>query len=371
VSLTGPPKPTFLYPRIKFGTPLVTIDNAETTSRIPTVVPYTGLRGTNTVASGRTEYLFGRDEEQVGLALRCEQDQLAALRWFVQDWAKFGSQFQAWVDRYTGSCWVFENNRKDQNGLALTLNGGGTESYAVANTGTGLVLTGTQYLSVAVAQASATPRTGFDDPLNFVEGIVVIDLKPSFATTDNAQHFFLQTGLTATPPGCLRFWKEANAFSNDLFFELQDGVGGSRQARGHVDWVSADRLTLVGAWSSAPGAVTAWASVNGGALTSLATLTGSGGGMTALPTTLYIGAASTGLTPALGTYDTVAFCDSAYVAVGGLTAKLAQGMATFRPVERNHFPYAELTAAAFQPGRVTLGRPIWDWPIIFRNGVAA
>lgn len=367
MSLTGPPKPTFLYPRIKFGSPAVTIDNAEPTSRIPTITPYTGLRGSNTVASGKTEYLFGRDEEQVGLALRCEQDQLAALRWFVKDFAARGSQFQAWVDRYSGSCWPFENNLKDQNGLALTLNGGGTETYAAVTNGTGITLAGAQYLSVALAQASAATQTGYDDPLNKDEGLIVVDWKAGHAATDNSQdRFFFDS--TPTSNCRLSLYKTTATM---LALQIVDSTNTAKLVQGTVAWSIGDRVQIAGSWTTA-GALTLWYAVNSGAFVALASASGAGTGLLAtLPATGFIGSGFGGANLTLGTYDTVALFDSAYVPVGGLTSRLAQAMSTFRPVERNYFPYAELTAAAFQPARVTLGRPIWDWPIMFRNGVAA
>ena len=123
MTISGAIKPKAYYPRFKWGSPTVTTDIVE-----PAVIAMTrnetGLRGQNIVASGKAEYLFGRIEEAAQLQLMCEQDQLAALRWFTRDWAGQGKQFQAWIDRFTGSCWLFENNLKDQNGLALTLNGG-------------------------------------------------------------------------------------------------------------------------------------------------------------------------------------------------------------------------------------------------------
>jgi hypothetical protein len=359
VSLTGPPKPTFLYPRIKFSSPAITIDPAEPTSRIPTITPYTGLRGVNTVASGRTEYLFGRPEEQVGLVLRCEQDQLAALRWFVQDFAARGNQFNAWVDRYTGSCWVFENNRKDQNGFALTLNGGGIETYVATTNGTGIVLSGAQYLTAALAQASASTPTGYDDPMLKSEGVLVVDFKPAFTSTDGVEHYMVTGG-----PNGVNSWSLFKNTSNELVWQIVDGTNTAknRYFSPAPTWTTGDRLQIVALWTAA-GVLEHYAAVNSGAWSTAGSASGAGTGILGtLPTTLGIGALITGASLAPGTYDTVAFFKKAF-------ANPQLSLANFRPIERNHYPYAELTAAAFQPARVTLGRPIWDWPIMFRNGV--
>jgi hypothetical protein len=361
VSLTGAVKPTFLYPRIKFGSPAVTIDAAEPTSRIPTTVPYTGLRGSNTVASGKTEYLFGRDEEQVGIALRCEQDQLAALRWFVQDFAKFGSQFQAWVDRNTGSCWPFENNLKDQNGLAMTLTGI-TAAYTAGVVGTAISLAGAYSLSVPLAQASAATLTGFDDPLSAAEGVLVVDVSPAFASSDGVLHHFLATSGTAN-----RFFLSKNA-SNALIFQINDATDTAKATSGAVTWSTGQRVVIVASWNPS-GTLRLWYSTTPGTFTELTTSTGAGTGlMSALPTTLFVGSDATPANRAAGTYDTLSFFKSTY---GGLTDRAVQGLAGYRVVERTYFPYAELLAAQFQPARVVLGRPIWDWPMMFKNGVPA
>lgn len=358
MSLTGTPKATFLYPRIKFGTTPVTIDAVEPTNRIPTIVPYMGLRGSSTVASGRTEYLFGRTEEQVGLVLRCEQDQLAALRWFVQDFAAVGSQFQTWVDRFQGSCWVFENNRKDQNGLVITLNGGGTETYAATANGNGIALSGSQYLSVATAQASAGTSTGYDDPIERTEGVLCLDVKPAFAANDGVQHFFLDGSTSVNK---IQIYKHTD---QKLYFSVYD-ASLDKTVSGTVTWSASDRVQIVALWPLGGGTPSLWYAVNGGAFTALTTASGSGTGtMAALPTTLYLGADNAGGNLALGTYDTVAFFKRAF-------ATPQTTLSNYRPIERNYFPYSELVAAQFQPSRVSLGRTIWDWPIQIRNGVTA
>jgi hypothetical protein len=355
MSLTGAIKPTFLYPRITYGSPAVTLDVVEPTTRIPTLTPYTGLRGANTVASGKREYLFGRGEEQVGLVVRCEQDQLAALRWFVQDFAAEGHQFQTWVDRHTGSCWMFENTLKDQNGLALTHNGG-SAVYASASTGTGIVLSGSKYLTVPVAQASAVTPTGYDDPILAAEGVIVVDFTPTFNGNDSTQHNIVDS---APDPPRLILYKTA---ANVLMLQINDGVAGKSMS-GSVTWISGDRVQIVGSWTTT-GTIALWYAVNSGSFVALTTSAGAGSGiLPGTPTTLSIGATTAGATPALGTYDTVAFYKRAF-------DEPQRSLANFRPIERNYFPYGELIAATFQPVRVTLGRPIWDWAMTVRNGVA-
>ena len=353
MSLTGTPKPTFLYPRFTYGT--VTLDIPEPASRIPTVTPFTGLRGQNIVSTGKAEYLYGRGEEQVALVLRCEQDMLAALRWAVQDSLAQGTQFKAWVDRYTGSCWMFENNLKDQNGLELTHNGG-SAVYAATTNGTGLVLSGSKYLTVTVAQASASTPTGYDDPLLATEGVVVVDFKPAFDGNDGVEHHIVDS---APDPPRILLYKLA---TNVLNIQINDGVAGKAMG-GTVTWTAGDRVQIVGSWDST-GTLALWYAVNSGAFVALTTSSLAGSGiLPGTPTTLSIGATTAGATPALGTYDTVAFFKKAF-------SNPHLTLANYRPLERNHFPYAELVNAAFQPARVSLGRTIWDWPITLRLGVA-
>ena len=357
MSLTGPTRATALYPRLKVSSG-PTIDIPEPAITLPTQPPTVGLVGQNRVASGKTETLFGRLEESCGIALRCEVDIVEALRWFCEDYAFRGTQFQAWIDRFTGSCWMFENNRKDQNGLTLALGGGGTETYATGSVGTGIVLSSSQYLSVVMAQASAATPTGYDDPLSNAEGVIVLDLKPAYAASDGVVHTLLDTQPNSN---CrLTIFKQNDA---TLHLQITDSASGTKEVAGAVTFASGDRVQIVASWSTA-GAIALWYAVNGGAFVALTTATGAGTGlMTSLPTNLTIGATYTAGNLAPGTYDTVAIFKKAYA-----TPYLS--LANYRPWRRNYFPYGELIGFQYAPARATLGRQIYDWAMAFRNGVA-
>ena len=355
MTISGAIKPKAYYPRFKWGSPTVTTDIVE-----PAVIAMTrnetGLRGQNIVASGKAEYLFGRIEEAAQLQLMCEQDQLAALRWFTRDWAGQGKQFQAWIDRFTGSCWLFENNLKDQNGLALTLNGGGSATYAATANGTGLTLSGSQYLTVPVAQASAGTPTGYDDPLSASEGVLVVDFKPSWNANDSTEHHIVDTA--PDPPRILLY----KLTTNVLNLQINDGAAG-KFIGGTPSWISGDRVQIVGSWAT-DGTLALWYAVNGGSFTALTTGGGAGSGiLPGTPTTLSIGGTTTGTFLGLGTYDTVAIFKRAFT-------NPQLNLASFRPLERNYFPYAELTTPVFQPQQIASARLIWIWPMAIRNGKA-
>lgn len=350
MTLTGSPRPTFFYPRFKYGTPAVTLDIPEPViAFLPQPASTVGLATENRVASGKTETLFGRLEESCGLVLRCEADMLQALRWMCEDSAFRGNQFQAWVDRFTGSCWMFENNLKDQNGLAFTPLT--APDYAAASVGTGVVLSG-NYLTVPLAQASAGTPTGYDDPLSKDEGVLVIDFKPAFPTSSGSLHCMLDMSGSINR---MSLYKTAASF---LILEIVDNSGNSKTLAGSPVWSANDRVTVIASWNN--GTLGLWVAINGGAFAALTTLAGSTGILTTLATTLYIGAASSGANPAVGTYDTVAFFKRAFS--NPLT------LANWRPWRRNYFPYGEVVGRQFAPQRVSFARPIDDWPLIFRNG---
>lgn len=359
MSLTSTPKPTMFYTRFKYGSPAITVDIDEPVMGfLPSPALTSGLAGENTVATGKREVLFGRLEEACGLVLRCEADTLMRLRWMAEDSAFRGNQFQAWVDRFTGSCWMFENNLKDQNGLVLTLSSG-SQSYATASTGIGIVLTSTQYLSVASAQSSAGTPTGYDDPFLKDEGVVLIDWKAAFAATDNAEDRFF---IDSTPASNCRLsvFKDTSA---RLTLQVIDSTNTAQLVRGTVAWSVSDRVQIIAAWSSA-GALSLWYAVNGGAFTALTTASGAGTGLMAtLPSTLAIGAGFSGSNLTLGTYDTVAIFKRAF-------ADPLQ-LVKWRPWRRNYFPYGEAAQRQFAPVQVNFATPVWDWPIVFRNGKAA
>jgi hypothetical protein len=357
VTLTATPRPTLFYSRFKYGTsPVITVDIAEPVMAfLPNPALSTGLASENRVSSGKSEVLFGRIEEQCGLVLRCEADMLMRLRWMAEESAFRGTQFQAWVDRFTGSCWMFEHNIKDQNGLTLTLSSG-SESYATASTGTGIVLTGTQNLNVTSAQASAGTPTGYDDPFAKEEGVLIVDVKPAFNANDSAEHNFVDTTPSSNSRLTLR-----KSVANAMALDIWDSTGTVKQSviTGAGSFVSGDRIVMAASWSTA-GALTLALSVNGGAYT-FGTGAGSGTGiLSALPSTLFIGTNNAAGNAGNGTYDTVAFFKRAFSTPTELTK--------WRPWRRNYFPYGEITSRIFNPVQVNFGVPVWDWPITFRNG---
>jgi hypothetical protein len=350
MSLTGAPRPTFLYPRFKYGTPTITLDIPEPAMAVlPQPVSTIGLAGENRVANGKAEVMFGRLEESCGLVMRCEADTLQALRWMCEDSVFRGNQFQAWIDRYTGSCWMFENNLKDQNGLSFLFAPSGTPTYGPGSTGTGVILGGANYLTVYLTQASATTPTGYDDPLHYLEGVLVIDFQPAFASSDSTAHYI----VTATGPA-LAVYKDT---LNRLV--LQVGTTSGNDTSGAVTWAANARVQIVAQWRT-DGTRGLWYAVNSGAFVALTTESGSPATMSSLPTVLFIGADHLGANPALGTYDTVAIFKRAFTNPLLLTG--------YRPWRRNYFPYGEIIQRQFAPTRVSFARPIEDWAMLFRNG---
>jgi hypothetical protein len=345
---------TFSYPRMKYGSPAITREFAETA--INYLTPMLEERAENRMANGRTEYLDNRVEETARVDLMCQAPEYAQLRWAFRDWLGPGKQFQFWIDRYTGSCWSFDDTLRDQNELVWTLNGGGSAAYADTANGRGIVLSGSQYLSVALAQASAATITGYDDPLDKAEGTLVVDFKPTWTGTDGALHVILDT-----TGGNNRLQLRKTA-ANTLVIEITDNAAGVKSMSGAVSWSANDRVHIMATWSTG-GVLALWYAVNGGAFTALTTGAGAGTGIiTTLPTTLYLGATNAGASLALGTYDTLAIFKAAFPTP---TSTLTD----YLPVWRNYFPYAE-HQRTFQPERVTFGRAIWRWPVLLRNGVA-
>lgn len=356
--LVGDPKAKFLYPRIAYSTQ--TMDFVIPAMNYAPLI--TAMRGVNMTVDGHMETLWNRNEEVAQLDLVCEPEQVQRLRWFFMDHAGRGAQFRLWVDRFTGSCWAFEDTRRDQNGLTLTFNGGGTETYgdyhSLVPGHRGIVLSGAQYLSVATAQASAGTPTGYDDPLERTEGILNVEFRPTFAGNDSALHHIIDT--SGTTANRLMLYKTA---ANALTFEIRDAAAGVKSKAASVSWSANERVHIIASWTTA-GVLTAWYSLAGGAFTELTTAAGAGTGLiTTLGTTLYIGAENDATDLALGTYDKVAFFKRAF----------SNPLLLFdeTPVERNHYPYAELIAPSYQPQVYTYGNPARRWPLTVRNGVAA
>ncbi len=352
--LTAQDIPTFSYPKIRYGTaPVITRMFRE--AAVAFITPMLAERTENRMASGKTEYLFSRIEETARVDMLCEPDELAQLRWFFEDWGSRGKQFEFWIDRWTGSVWMFDDTRRDQNKLTLALSTG-SEAYADTVNGRGIVLSTGQYLSVALAQASAGTKTGYDDPLDKAEGEIVVDWKPAFAGGDSTLHVIVDT-----TGGNNRLQLRKTA-TNTLVLEITDNAGGVKSVAGSVAWNSGDRVQIVARWDTG-GGLALWYAVNGGAFVQLTTAAGAGTGIiTTLPATLYIGANNAGASAALGTYDTVAIFKRAF-------ANPLSVLPSYRPMWRNYFAYAELQRA-WQPTRVTPGRLIFAWPMLVRQGTA-
>jgi hypothetical protein len=319
-----------------------------------------GLRGANLVATGEIEYLYGRLEEACSLTVACLASQYAQLRRAVEQQLVTGLQFEAWVDRFTGSCWSFAETLTDQNGLALTLNTGTAAYVDVGETiGRALSLGATQRLAVATAQASATPtKTGFDDPLSKAEGVLLLDFKPTWAATDGTQRYLVDT--TGTTANRLRLYKTTG---NVLRFEILDAAAGSKIISGSPTWAANDRVEIFARWTTA-GALQLWYAVNDGAFTELTTASGAGTGiLTTLGATVYVASDNAAANFAPGVYQGLVSYTRAFV-------DPYKALRSWRPVWRNYFPYAELTGAAWQPTRYALDPQVWSYPLIIRAGVA-
>jgi hypothetical protein len=319
-----------------------------------------GLRGANLVATGEIEYLYGRLEEACSLTVACLASQYSQLRRAIEQSLLTGTQFEAWVDRFTGSCWTFAEHLTDQNGLALVLNTGSAAYVDIGETHSrGLSLGATQRLSVVIAQASASPtKTGFDDPLAKGEGIILLDFRPTWASTDNTQRFLIDT--SGTTSNRLRLYKTTG---NVLRFEILDAAAGSKIISGSPTWAANDRVEIMVRWTTA-GALSLWYAVNGGAMTALTSASGAGTGILgALGTTLYVGSENDATDFAPGVYQGFVSYPRAFDAP-------QEALRLWRPVWRNYFPYAELTGTGWQPARYALDPQVWSYPIVLRSGVA-
>ncbi len=199
-----------------------------------------------------------------------------------------------------GGVWTFQGNLRDRRRLTFTLNGGGTETYAAATDGLGIILSGSQYLSVALAQQ------GWNNPLLHTEGVIVVDFKPVFAGGDSVNHILVDT---TGPNSRLQVHKDQ---FNSLVFRIVNSGGTNKQIATAVTWAANARIRIVASWDTT-GTLKAWYADGSGAFVELTTASGAGSGiMAVLPTTLYIGGDNAGANLALGTHDTVAILKRAF-----------------------------------------------------------
>jgi hypothetical protein len=331
-------KPTSFYPRIRYAG--VTMD----------------FRGglSDWIPSG----LYGGFEEAVQMNMVCGPAQYAQLRRAFQDTLVKGGAFEVWIDRFTASCWLFGDNLKDQNGLALALNTGAV-AYATVPDGIGLDLAGTQGLSVAIAQSSAGTPTGYDDPIRASEGVLLLDFYPDWAANDSAAHVLLDT--TGTTANRLRLTKTSG---NALTFEILDAAAGSKTVSGTPTWAAEARVEIMIRWTTA-GAMQLWYAVNGAAFTELTTAGGAGTGVLgALGASLHVGSDNAAANFAPGIYQ-------ALVTYARAFANPHLGLRIWRCTWRNYFGTAEVTGTGWQPTRFTLDPQLYLWPLTIRLGAAA
>lgn len=353
--MAAPPiLPTSFYPRFRYGAPPVTLDFLY--GLADWLPSEQGLRGGGLTGSGKIEYLFNRVEEAVSLTVICEAVQYAHLRRAYEDVLMLGTQFEVWVDRFTGSCWCFAETLKDQNGLALGLNTG-TAAYADGDAGRALSLGASQRLSVATAQASASPtKTGFDDPFGKAEGVILLDFRPTWASTDGTQRYLLDT--TGTTSNRLRLFKTAG---NVLTFEILDNAAGAKSRTGSPTWAANDRVEIFIRWTTA-GALQLWVAVNAGAFIELTGSAGAGTGLiTTLGATFYMGSDNAAANFAPGVYQGLVCYPRAF-------PDPYKGLRSWRSVWRSYWPYAEVTVPAWQPQRVMVDPMLWSYPVVIRLG---
>ncbi len=355
-TLFGIIRPTSLYPRLRYnGTSFDSLEGIA--DWLPSS---SGLRGANLVSTGEIEYLFARIEEAVQLTVVCLPSQYRQLRAAIEQSLLLGTQFEAWVDRFTGSCWMFSETLDDQNGLALVLNTG-TAAYVDVGEqiGRALNLGASQSLSVPIAQATASPtRTGYDDPMSPAEGVLLLDLKPTWAANDGALHVLLDTG--GTTANRLRLTKTAG---NALQFEILDAAAGSKIVSGTPTWAANSRVEIMARWTTG-GALALWYAVNEGVFVPLTTASGAGTGVLgALTGSLFVGSDNAAANFAPGVYQTLQFHARAFDAPH-------ESLRRWRTVWRNYFAFAEITSPGFQPARFSLDPQVWTYGLTIRNGVA-
>lgn len=218
-----------------------------------------------------------------------------------------------------------------------------------------------QYLSVARAQSSAVPRTGYDDPIVATGGVVCLDFAPYFAGNDGAQHFLVDT------TGATNRLKIVKETTNKLAFTIVDNAAGVKTVEGTVTWTAGQRVQVVARWDNA-GVLELWYAVAGGTFVALTDAAGAGTGILAsLGTNLFLSAQNDGTALARCTWYAVSISTRAWSLPSVATVRL---LADHLPCERNYFAYAELMGTQWAPTRTMSGRPIYRWSVLLRNGQA-
>lgn len=135
------------------------------------LLPTIGFGRAQSVAlSGARETLTWRKDDILQVTTgTLSETTLAALRAWVEDWGRLGKPTRLRLEPWA-SVWMFSQRRaQDQNGLTLS----GTPFWWTTPEGDGLWIASGRQHSVATAQASASPPTGYDDVIA-PSGILVL-----------------------------------------------------------------------------------------------------------------------------------------------------------------------------------------------------
>ncbi len=313
--------PTFMYPRIKYGTPSIVIDIPDA---LQTVTPLSGVVSSSKISSnGTKETLFIRRESLAQFVLQWLQPwTLARLKEFFDTHAGKGKQFEFWLDRFTGSRWDFADSLKDQNGQALIVVG--AEAYNDSTQGRAFDFVAGNELSVIATDGVHLAKE---------EGCITLRVKPDWAGNDGVLHYFIDIGVGASA-NRLAIYKTV---ANDLVFEVINAGGTSRKRQVAVSWSSNTEQRITVRWKT-NGTLDLW--LNGVQAT---TSSGTGGVVTVLGPTLNIGSDLSQANKATGDYDLVAF----YMRAFDDPLVLENN-----PIEtRSYFSKAELEDKQFLPVR--------------------
>lgn len=346
----------------------------------------TPIVGANTVASGKREVLHERDEHVCALTFEpMVPEMFARMQRMLREHGGRGEQAEVYIDRQMRASWGFEDGDAEDNNhgnpfraaeaLAFTelVRGGGVTMPAV----------GTLQASLISALPGGSGNVFFSDD----EGTIVLLLKPDYASTDGAEHVWLDC-VVAGAGGYrnrLSIIKRGNDVSggnddNEVIVAYAGANGAESVIAAPHTWAANDELILMVQWKAltdlrlrindtvyttkkypivASGSLLAGASVIAGTLG--ATPNGTEQLMDAAPTRLSLGTEDEGrLGRGTGVYGALTI-----YAVSYGTPDILK---TFTYPHRSYYPKGEFIDARFTPLRSQAGGELYYYTLRIRDG---
>lgn len=338
----------------------------------------TPIVGANTVASGKREVLWERDEEVCVITTEPAIPEVhSRIRRMLKEWAGHGEQVEVYIDRQLRAYWGFEDDAYDNNrGNPFRSSEPATFTDLVRGGGINLPATGVLQAHL-VSQLEGGSGNGF---FQAGDGTLVFYFKPAFAGNDGLEHVLIDCVVDSNH-GKNRLLIKKRV--DNALHVIGYGANGAATVRTqNVAWAADTEHTMMVQWGDSTADFRA--SLDGAEITTSAAFYRYGNSRKYGSSTKYGQVASASpvgneqifdanpTTICLGSDVTMTMRRSTGV-MGALSLySVSYGLPTilgrFAHPHRTYYPKGEFIDATFRPVRVAAGGELYYYTMRIRDG---